>query len=62
MEGLNQLKFIGIMEFTADEIKSNKNPFPSLLKKITIFKIKCQWNKKENDDKKICGKSCYKML
>ena len=60
-ESLNWLPFLDIMEFTADSTNNDKNLLPSLLKNITMFKIKCWWNKKEKYDKKNYRKSCYNM-
>ena len=44
---LNWLPFLDVMEFTAYKIDNDINIFPSLLKKITMFKIKFWWNKKK---------------
>ena len=52
MKSLNWLPFLDITEFTADKIKNDENLFPLLLKKFTMFKIKCWWNKKEKYDQK----------
>ena len=41
MESLNWLPFLDIMEFTANNIKNDKNLFPSFLENFTMFKIKC---------------------
>ena len=56
MESLNWSAFLDIMEFTADSTNNDKNILPSLLKNITMFKIKCWWNKKEKYDKKTLEK------
>ena len=46
MKSLNWLPFIDVIEFNSDYIDNYINIFPSLLKKITMFKIKCCWDKK----------------
>ena len=51
-ESLNWLPFLEIMDFTVDRIENDKNLLPSLLKKFTMFTIKCWWNKKEKGDLK----------
>ena len=53
VESLNWLPFLDIVEFTADRIENDKNLLPSLLKYFTMFKIKCWWNQREDDLKKV---------
>ena len=52
MESINWLRFLDIMELTADRIENDKNLLLSLLKVFNMFKIKCWWNKKEKGDLK----------
>ena len=41
-----------IMEFTEDRMENDKNILPSLLKNISMFRIKCWWNPREDNIKK----------
>ena len=40
-----------VVEFTADRIENDKNLLPSLLKIVSMFKIKFWWNTREDEIK-----------
>ena len=51
MESLNCLSFVDIVDLTADSRENDKNLLPSFLKTITMFRIKCWWNTREDEIK-----------
>ena len=61
MESLNWLRFIDIMELTADKIKNDKNLFPSLLIYLQCLGLNVGGIKKKKMIKTKCRKSFYKM-